>query len=88
MSQGSESTEVLCMEVMEHVHFTLNESVIQAVIRCHSKVSFKESTSVIQAVIQVSFKESSSVETHVAMVCNMYQVTMFHWQTERFNIIG
>ena len=69
MSQGSESTEVLCMEVMEHVHFTLNESVIQAVI-------------------QVSFKESSSVETHVAMVCNMYQVTMFHWQTERFNIIG
>ena len=38
MSQGSESTEVLCMEVMEHVHFTLNESVIQAVIRCHSSV--------------------------------------------------
>ena len=69
MSQGSESTEVLCMEVMEHVHFTLNESVIQAVI-------------------QVSFKESSSVEMHVAMVCNMYQVTMFHRQTERFSIIG
>ena len=51
-------------------------------------MSFKESTSVIQAVIQVSFKESSSVETHVAMVCNMYQVTVFHRQTERFNIIG
>ena len=74
MSQASKSTEVLCTEV-----------------DCHSgrhQVSFKQSTSVIQAVIQVSFKESSRVETHVAMVCNMYQVTMFHRQTERFNIIG